>query len=99
MLAQFSIWPLDNPHMSPDIARIATVLDRLECTYELGPMNTTIEGTWPEVMNAIQACHEVLRESHNRVLTNITIDDDSTRPQSLAESAAKISEERNKPTT
>jgi uncharacterized protein YqgV (UPF0045/DUF77 family) len=61
MLAQFSMWPLDNPHMTSDIARVATVLDRIGCVYQLGPMGTTIEGSWADVMHAIQACHEVLR--------------------------------------
>jgi uncharacterized protein (TIGR00106 family) len=94
MLAQFSIWPLDDPHMSSDLARVAEMLDRMGSKYQLGPMGTTIEGSWPEVMKAIEACHQQVRDSHDRVLTTITIDDDSTRSQNLAEPAAKVAAER-----
>lgn len=94
MLAQFSIWPLDNPHISKDIANVAQVLDQTGVHYEVGPMGTTIEGEWNDVLSAIQACHEALRTAHRRVLTTITIDDDSTRPLTMNEATAKVTARR-----
>jgi len=94
MLAQFSIWPLDNPHMSKEVALAADVLEEMGCQYEVGPMGTTIQGDWSEVMNAIQACHEALRKTHQRVLTSITIDDDSVQTQELGAATAKVSSDR-----
>lgn len=78
MLAQFSIWPLDQLHMSKDIADVTQVLEQSGVRYKVGPMATTVEGQWQDVMAAIQACHETLRAAHQRVLTTITIDDDAT---------------------
>lgn len=88
MLAQFSIWPLDDPHLADDMEEIAEVLDGLQVHYEIGPLATTIEGDWKAVLGAVQACHTAVRASHRRVLTTVTIDDDATRPQSLSKSCA-----------
>lgn len=90
MLAQFSVWPLDNPHMSKDLSEIAAILDKMSVRYELGPMGTTLEGDWDEVMAAIKACQEEVRRHHQRVLTSITIDDDATRRQTIRETTAKV---------
>ena len=90
MLAQFSMWPLDEPHMSRDVSEAARILDELGLRHEVGPMGTTVEGEWDEVMSALRACHEAFRDRHQRVLTNIVIDDDATRPQSAGEAVAKV---------
>jgi uncharacterized protein (TIGR00106 family) len=90
MLTQFSIWPLDNPHMSGDLTEVAHILDTTGVHYEVGPMGTTIEGEWSDVMQALRACHEAVRQKHSRVLTTITIDDDATRPLRMAEATAKV---------
>lgn len=94
MLAQFSIWPLDQPHMSKEIADVTQVLEQSGVRYEVGPMATTVEGQWPDVMDAIHACHETLRAAHQRVLTTITIDDDATRALNMSEATAKVSARR-----
>lgn len=94
MLAQFSIWPMDQPHMSKDIADVTQILEQSSVRYEVGPMATTIEGQWQDVMNAIQACHEALRTAHTRILTTITIDDDSTRCLNMSEATAKVTAQR-----
>lgn len=90
MLAQFSIWPLDNPHLSRDVAAATEILDQLGVNYEVHAMGTTIEGEWHEVMEAIHACHQAVRAKHSRVFATISIDDDSTRPLTIAGSTAKV---------
>jgi uncharacterized protein (TIGR00106 family) len=89
MLAQFSIWPLDDPHLGDDMIEVTEVLEKMKISYQVGPMGTSIQGEWNNVMSAVQACHEAVRASHRRVLTSITIDDDPTRPQSLEEAVIK----------
>lgn len=87
MLAQFSIWPLDNVHLSQDVAEIKKVLDKQGISYRINAMSTTLEGEWREVFEAIHACHEAMQGDHQRVLTSITIDDgtqhslESAKPQ------------------
>lgn len=99
MIAQFSIWPLDNPHLSKDVAAAAEILDQLEVSYEVNAMGTTVEGDWEEVMAAIHACHQALRSCHTRVLTSITIDDDSTRTLRMREATAKVETRRKEAVT
>jgi uncharacterized protein (TIGR00106 family) len=94
MLAQLSIWPIDDPHMSNDIADVVEVLEQSGVHFEVGPMSTTIEGEWHDVMTAIHACHEALRATHKRVLTNIMIDDDATRPLNIREAKTKVDARR-----
>ena len=96
MLAQFGIWPLDRPHLSDDMASISQVLDQLGVRYEIGPMGTTIEGEWHEVMDAIHACHEAMRGPHQRIVTNITIDDDTTRPLRIRQATEKVAARRDR---
>jgi len=90
MLAQFSIWPLDNPHLSQDVAAVTEVLDQAGVNFQVNAMSTTVEGQWQDVMNAIHACHQAVRAAHTRVLTSINIDDDATRPLNMAEATAKV---------
>jgi uncharacterized protein (TIGR00106 family) len=90
MLAQFSIWPLDNPHLSKDIAAITEILGQIGVRYKVNAMSTTVEGEWQNVMDAIHACHEVTRNAHMRVHTSIDIDDDATRALNMAEATAKV---------
>lgn len=90
MLAQFSIWPLDNPHLSKDVAAVTEILDQLGIRYEVNAMSTTVEGEWHDVMEAIHACHQTLRSAHTRVHTSIIIDDDSTRALNISEAEAKV---------
>jgi uncharacterized protein (TIGR00106 family) len=94
MLAEFSIWPLDNPHMRDEMAIVTEVLDQRNLRYELGAVGTTIEGEWTDVMGAIQACHGAVRAKHDRVLTTVTIDDDATRTQTIGQAKAKVREAR-----
>lgn len=93
MLAQFSIWPLDAPHMSRDIARTIEVLEKQGIRHEVNAMDTTVEGEWDEIVAAVRACHDAVRESHQRVLTSITIDDGG---HSMDEAKARLSEQKAK---
>jgi uncharacterized protein YqgV (UPF0045/DUF77 family) len=70
------------------------VLEQSGVQFEIGPMATTIEGDWHDVMSAIHACHETLKASHKRVLTNIMIDDDATRPLNMREAKTKVEARR-----
>lgn len=44
--------------------------------YEVGPLGTVIEGeTLQEVLGAVQACHERVRQHAGRILTEVAIDE------------------------
>lgn len=92
MLVQFAIWPEDRPHMHEDVQRARKVLTDAGVTFQVGPMGTTIEGSWDEAMDAIGKCHQAASERHERVLTTITIDDDRVREQSISKNMEKVGE-------
>ncbi len=76
MLFQFSVWPLDDPHLRDEMSLVREVLGECGLEYQMNRMSTNLEGSWDEVMEAIGKCHRKLRESHKRVLIQITVDDD-----------------------
>lgn len=75
MLAQFTVHPLDETHLSKDVAQMLEILDKEDVKYCLGPMATAVEGSWEHVMSAIRSCHDAMKGKHARVITTITIDD------------------------
>jgi uncharacterized protein (TIGR00106 family) len=75
MLAQFTVHPLDETHLSKDVAQMIEILDEESVAYSLGPLGTAVEGNWNEVMSAIRRCHEEMLKRHARVITTVTVDD------------------------
>jgi uncharacterized protein (TIGR00106 family) len=98
MLAEFSICPLDDAHLSEDIARVVDLLDECRLYYRLGPPGASIEGEWDKVLRAIRRCHEVVADTgHARVVTNIMIDDCRDGGLSLHEAVARVEQPRCEP--
>jgi uncharacterized protein YqgV (UPF0045/DUF77 family) len=86
MIVQFSINPMDSEHMSADMERIVNYLDSVGVEYFVGPIGTSIQGKWNDIMPVIQHCHSLVAESHARVFTTITIDDHKEEELGLKES-------------
>lgn len=92
MLVEFSIIPVDDAHMSDDVAKVVEVLEESQLPYRLGPMSTSLEGEWDEVMRAIGRCHQVVAADHSRVITTITLDDHRLGGRSLDEAISRVEE-------
>jgi uncharacterized protein (TIGR00106 family) len=90
MLAEFSIFPLDETHLSGDVAKVIEALEGAGLEYRLGPMGTSVEGDWDDVMAAVKTCHEAVAETHSRVITTITIDDRREGEHHLDEMVASV---------
>ncbi len=90
MLAEFSIIPLDETHLSRDVARVVEALEQSQVEYRLGPMSTSLEGDWDQVLDAIRAAHQAVAENHARVITTITIDDRRDGQHHLDEMIARV---------
>ena len=76
MLAFFSISPLDKGEsLSEFVAASLDLIDRSGLPYKSGPMGTTVEGEWDEVMQLVRDCHMLMRGSSKRIATSIKIDD------------------------
>jgi uncharacterized protein (TIGR00106 family) len=90
MLAQFTIYPTDETHLSKDVARVIEILEDIGVDYRLGPMGTAVEGDWDQIMSAIRRCHETIGAGHGRVITTITIDDRKKQPHHLDEMVSAV---------
>jgi uncharacterized protein (TIGR00106 family) len=90
MLAEFSMYPLDGVHMSKDVAKAIDILESAGLPYQLGPMGTSIEGDWDDVLPVIRRCHLAVAKDHGRVITTIVIDDRKNQPHALKEMVSSV---------
>ncbi len=68
VLLEFSMTPLDKGEsVSAYVARSLDIIDRSGLPYKLGPMGTTIEGEWEEVMAVVKQCYERMGTDCNRI--------------------------------
>ncbi len=76
MMVHLSIMPIGNDsHLSEAVAKAVKVIHDSGLDYRLTPMGTLILGDWQEVMPVIKKCHDTVRTEHERVITQIKIDD------------------------
>jgi len=76
MITEFSIMPVGKEgSLSRDVAEAIKIINESGLRYQLGPMGTSIEGEWDEVMAVIKGCRDKLLETSNRVYLIIKIDD------------------------
>ena len=68
MLIDFSMFPLDKGEsVSPYVARLVRVIRESGLPHKLGPMGTSIEGEWHQVMAVVAHCFEELSKDCDRV--------------------------------
>ena len=76
MIAGFTVVPMGvGESVSHLVAESLQIVDASGLSYQLGPMQTVLEGEEAEVIATILQCHRRMRELAPRVLTTITIDD------------------------
>jgi uncharacterized protein (TIGR00106 family) len=90
MIAEFSIYPMNAEHMSPDVAQVIEALRATGLNYRLGPMGTCLEGDIEELLAAIRRCHETVAANHERVITTIVIDDRKHQPHHLGDMVTSV---------
>ncbi|KAA1261093.1 hypothetical protein LF1_36370 [Rubripirellula obstinata] len=79
MLADFSIWTLDDPAMHDDMQLVRETLDERGLEYTMNRMSTSVEGSLTQISESIEACRQKLAVKHNRLLIQITFDDDRSK--------------------
>jgi uncharacterized protein (TIGR00106 family) len=68
VLAELSIFPLGKGEsLSPYVARAVSVIKESGLPHRLGPMGTSIEGEWDQILAVMDRCKEVLQEDCDRV--------------------------------
>ncbi|MEJ2233251.1 MAG: MTH1187 family thiamine-binding protein [Syntrophobacterales bacterium] len=75
VLINFSIFPLDKGEsVSQYVARAVKIIKDSGWPYKLGPMGTSIEGEWEEVMDVVTRCFEALTGDCDRIYFAVTGD-------------------------
>ncbi len=74
-LIDFSIFPTGKGEsVSPYVARVVTIIRDSGLQYKLGPMGTTIEGEWDELMDVVTRCFKELKQDCGRIYMSIKVD-------------------------
>ena len=74
-LVDFTIAPMDKGEsVSPYVARALAIIRDSGLSYRLGPMATSIEGSWDEVMAVVKRCFEALEPDCNRISISLKVD-------------------------
>ena len=75
VIIDFSIFPVDKGEsVSPYVARAVKVIKRSGLPFKIGPMGTSIEGEWDQVMAVVGRCFDALKEDCSRVYMTIKVD-------------------------
>lgn len=72
---QFAIFPLDRGEsLSSSVSKAVRIIEESGLSYTLGPMGTSIEGEWNEIMEVITRCFEMLQKESNRIYLVLNAD-------------------------
>ena len=75
VLLEFSLYPTDKGESVSDyVKRNLEIIDDSGLPYRLGPMGTTLEGGYDEVMAVVKKCFDRMSEDCGRVACQIKID-------------------------
>jgi len=75
VMLEFSLIPLGKgPGIGAEVARSLEIIDDSAVDYRLGPMGTTLEGTWDEVFGVVKRCFERAAQDCERINLNVRVD-------------------------
>ena len=91
VIAELSIFPMDKGvSMSPFVARVVTVIKQSGLSYVFGPMGTTIEGEWDEVMHTVSECYKELEQDCDRIYLTLKVDARKGRQNGLTSKTESV---------
>ena len=84
MLALLEVVPIGtgSASLSGALAQVAKLIDQSGLDYRVGPMGTTVEGEWDQVMALAKRCRDATLQAADRVMLTIHIDDRKDKPGS-----------------
>ncbi len=75
VLVDFSIFPLDKgDSVSSHVARALKIIGDSGLPYKIGPMGTSLEGEWDEVMGVVNNCFQELKKDCDRLYMALKLD-------------------------
>lgn len=90
-IVDFSIVPMDRgDSVSAYVARAVSIIRNSGLAYSLGPMGTSIEGEWQEVMEVIDQCFKALEKDCDRIYMTVRVDYRRDRGGRIEEKVASV---------
>ena len=75
VIVDFSIFPVGKGEsVSAYVSKAVKIIKESGLPHKLGPMGTSIEGEWDEVMALVGRCFEALKEDCSRVYMTFKVD-------------------------
>lgn len=75
VIIDFSIFPVDKGEsLSPYVAKAVKIIKQSGLPYQFGPMGTSIEGEWEEVVGVVERCFRELEKECGRIVINLKAD-------------------------
>ena len=75
VLVDLSIFPLDRgDSLSAHVARALKIIRDSGLPFRIGPMGTSLEGEWDQVMGVVNKCFQELKKDCDRVYVALKID-------------------------
>lgn len=91
VIAELSIYPLDKGvSLSEYVARAVKVIKNSGLDYILGPMGTSFEGEFEEVMEVIKKCFYELEKDCDRIAVYIKMDYRKGRQKGLTQKVKSV---------
>ena len=98
VIVQFTIFPMDvEGSLAPYVARAIAIIRASGLPFDLGPMGTTIEGDWDDIMKVVNDCRKDLESDCGRVYLNLTADCRKGRSNGMASKVASVLARERKP--
>lgn len=75
VILNLSIFPTDRGEsVSGYVARAVRVIQESGLAYSTGPMSTSIEGEWDEILRVLDACYRAMEPHSNRISIQASFD-------------------------
>jgi len=98
MVVEFSIMPVGGGEsLSEAVAPVIGLIDESGLAYDFGPMGTTVEGEWDEVMGLIKKCRDKILGSYRRVYLVMKVDERKGRAEQITGKVKSVEEKLGKP--
>ncbi len=75
VLIDLSIFPVDKgKSLSSYVARVIKIIKESGLPHKFGPMGTSMEGEWQEVMGLVERCLDELKKDCDRIYMTLKVD-------------------------
>lgn len=94
VIIDLTIFPMDKEgnSLSPYVARVVEIIKDSGLPFELGPMGTSIEGEWEEVMGVIDLCYHELEKDSDRIYLTLKADSKKHRKNGIISKVRSVKE-------